>query len=91
MEVVRRTTEGAIASGRVVCHSISISPLTATPTAGLLTVYDSTAESGTAIYSEWVFATTPGHTIILDCVCQTGIYVGFDASLANVAVSVTFQ
>jgi hypothetical protein len=90
-EVTRRTTEGLVYTGMATVHTISISPLTATPTAGLLTVYDSTAESGTAIYSEWVFATAPGHTICLDGIVRTGIYVGFDGTLANIAVSVTYS
>ncbi len=88
-EVIRRTTEGVARTGIGVCHTVSISPLTATPTAGLLSIYDSTAESGTVIYSEWVFATTVGHTIILDCIVRNGIFVGFDGTLANIAVTVT--
>ena len=72
-------------------HTITIAPTTATPTAGLLTVYDSTTETGTAVYSEWVFATTPGHTITLDCDMRTGIYVGYDGTLANASCTVTWQ
>lgn len=90
-EAVRRTTEGAAYTGLCILHTVSISPLTATPTAGLLTIYDSASEAGTAIYSEWVFATAPGHTIILDAVCRNGVFVGFDGTLANVAVTCTVQ
>lgn len=72
-------------------HTVSIAPLTATPTAGLLTIYDSAAESGTVVYKEWIFATTPGHTVTLDVSCATGIYVGFDATLANVHVAVSYR
>lgn len=88
-EAVRRTTEGTAFTGITNLHTVSIAPLTATPTAGLLTIYDNTSESGTVIYSEWVFATTPGHTIILDCLCRTGVFVGFDGTLANVSVTCT--
>lgn len=91
MQVIRRTTEGLAVSGKVKLNTVSISPLTATPTAGLLSIYDSTTETGTVVYSEWVFATAPGHTIDLRCDMQAGIYIGFDGTLANVAVSVTFQ
>jgi hypothetical protein len=49
------------------------------------------AETGTVVYSEWVFATTPGHTITLDVFCDNGIYVGFDATLANVSVTVGYS
>ena len=72
-------------------HTVSIAPTTATPTAGLLTIYDSAAESGNIVYSEWVFATTEGHTIILDVDCYTGIYVSYDATLANVSCTVAWQ
>ena len=88
-EFIRRTTEGVARTGKGVCHTVSISPLTATPTAGLLTIYDSTTEAGTAIYSEWVFATTPGHTILLDCIVRNGIFVGFDGTLDKISVTVT--
>ena len=88
-EFIRHTTEGVARTGKGVCHTVSISPLKATPTAGLLTIYDSTTEAGTAIYSEWVFATTPGHTILLDCIVRNGIFVGFDGTLRDIAVTVT--
>lgn len=84
----RRTTEGVAKTGKGTLHSVTISPLTATPTAGLLSIYDNTAESGTVLYSEWVFATAPGHTIILDVDFSTGLFIGFDGTLANVAVTV---
>jgi len=90
-EAARRTTEGLVQSGQSVIHTITISPLTATPTAGLLTIYDNTAESGTVLFSEWVFAGAVARTVILDCVARTGIYVGFDAALANVSVTVTYS
>lgn len=91
MQVTRITSEGLIRTGAGKLHTISIAPTTATPTAGLLTVYDNTAESGTAIYSEWVFATTPGHTITLDCDVKVGIYVGYDGTLANASCTVTHR
>lgn len=87
----RVTADGQIKGSAGFLHSISISPVTATPTAGLLTVYDSLTETGTIIYTEWVFATAPGHTIILDRVFTTGCYVGFDATLANVAVTASYR
>lgn len=83
------STQIAAASGFV--HTVTISPLTATPTAGLLTVYDNTTGSGTVLYSEWVFATTVGHTVTLDIPASTGIYVGFDGTLANVRCVVSYR
>lgn len=95
MQYSRKTANGLVASGAsrppIKLHTVSISPLTATPTAGLLSIYDSASETGTVVYSEWVFATTPGHTVILDVECPNGVYVGFDGTLASVAVTVAYQ
>jgi hypothetical protein len=87
----RKTADGQVKASAGFIHAISIAPLTATPTAGLLSIYDSLTESGTVIYSEWIFATDVGRTIILDVECLTGIYVGFDATLANVGVTLAYR
>lgn len=87
----RATADTQIKATAGFVHSVTIAPLTATPTAGLVTVYDSAAESGTVIYSEWVAATTPGHTVTLNVNAATGIYVGFDGALANVQVTVSYR
>lgn len=90
MQYTRVTADTLVRTGAGKLHTISIAPTTATPTAGLITVYDNTAESGTAIFSEWVFATTPGHTIELDCNVSTGIYVGY-TTVTDVSVTVTHR
>lgn len=87
----RKTADGQVKASSGFVHTVSIAPTTATPTAGLLSIYDSTTETGTVVYSEWVFATTPGHTVTLDVFCDNGIYVGYDAALANVSVTVGYR
>lgn len=87
----RKTADGQVKATPGFIHSVTISPLTATPTAGLLSIYDNATETGTVVYSEWVFATAVGHSVILDVFCDNGIYVGFDAALANVAVTVGYS
>lgn len=87
----RVTADALVKTGVGAIHTVTIAPTTATPTAGLLTIYDNTTETGTIIYSEWIFATTIGHTITLDAVLTTGIYVGYDATLANVSCTVTYR
>jgi hypothetical protein len=87
----RKTADGQVSATPAFLHTVSIAPITATPTAGLVTIYDNAAETGTAVFSEWVFATTPGHTITLDVQCDNGIYVGYDAALANVSVTVGYH
>ena len=87
----RATADTQIKGSAGFIHTISIAALTATPTAGLLSVYDSLTETGTVIYSEWVQTTVTGHTIILDLPASTGIYVGFDATLANVQATLSYR
>lgn len=87
----RVTADGQIKGSAGFLHTVSIAPLTATPTAGLLTIYDSLTETGTVIYSEWIFATDVGHTITLDVPFATGCYVGFDGTLANVQVTASYR
>lgn len=82
------TAQGSLKTGAGFIHTLHIAPLTATPTAGLLKIRDATADgTGTILYQEWVFATTPGHTIILDTEVETGVYADFDATLANISIS----
>ena len=85
----RVTADGQIKAGAGYVDSLNINPTTATPTAGLLTVYNSLTETGEILHSEWVFAITPGHTIILNRSFGIGLYVGFDATLTNVSVDVS--
>ena len=87
----RATADAQIKAGAGFIHTVSIAGLTATPTAGLVTIYDSLTETGTVVYAEWVFATVEGHTILLDVPVATGIYVGFDATLANAQVTVAYR
>lgn len=87
----RVTTDGQIKGAAGVVHTITLSPTTATPTAGLISVYDSLTETGTIVFSEWFFATDQAHSVILDTPFSTGLYVGYDATAANVSVTVTYR
>ncbi len=87
----RATADKLIKTGAGFLHTVTVAAITATPTAGMFTVYDNTAESGTVIYSEWVFATDVGHTVQINARFNTGLYIGFDATLANAQVSVSFK
>lgn len=89
--VSRKTADGQVKASAGFIHTISIAGITATPTAGLMTVYDSLTETGTVLYAEWVFATDVGHTITLDVPAGTGIFVGFDATLANAQATVSYR
>lgn len=87
----RKTGDSQVKATGGFLHAVTISPTTATPTAGLLTIYNDTAETGTVLYTEWVFATAPGHTVILDVPFSTGLYCGFDGTLANVSVTFSYK
>lgn len=91
MNVQVCTADTAVITGQGKLHTVSIAPATASVTAGLMTVYDNTAESGTTLYKEWIVTGVVGHTIILDCDFHAGLYVGFDATLANAAITLTWQ
>lgn len=87
----RKTADGQVKAGQGFLHAIAIAPTTATPTAGLLTIYDSLTETGTIIYSEWVFATTVGHTLTINVPFSIGLFVGFDGTLTNASVTVSYR
>lgn len=87
----RATADALIATGAGFLHCVRISPLTATPTAGLLTVYDNTAGSGTVLYSTWFKATSEPVGIPMNISFGTGLYVEFDGTLANVAVGLSYR
>ncbi len=87
----RKTADGQVKASSGFLHTVTIAPTTATPTAGLLTIYDSLTEANTIIFSEWVFATTAGHTLILDVPFNVGLYIGYDATLANASVTVSYR
>lgn len=88
--VARATADALAKTGVGVIHTVTVSSTQATPVAGLLTIYDNTAESGTAVYSEWVTAGVLPHTVTLDEPVANGIYIGYDATLTGVNVNVSY-
>lgn len=85
------TADTAVVTGQGMLHTVSIGPGTSSVTAGLVTIYDNTAESGTILYKEWIVTGVAGHSIRLDANYYSGLYVGFDGTLANAVVTVTYQ
>lgn len=89
--VGRATADAQIKATAGFVHTLTISP-TGAVTAGVLTLYDSAAESGTIICAIALPVTTfTPFSVTLDVVCGTGIYVGFDATLANVQATVSYR
>jgi hypothetical protein len=88
--VQRVTADGLVKTGTGILHTVTIAPNAAAVTAGLLTIYDNTAESGTVIYSEWIPVGVSGHTLVLDEPFTTGLFIGFDATLAAVQVNASY-
>lgn len=87
----RATADAQIKASAGFIHTITVAP-TGTVTAGVLTVYDSLTETGTVITSVALPVTsfTP-FSMILDVTAATGIYVGFDATLANVQATLAYR
>lgn len=85
------TADAAVKSAPGFLHALTFSQTDAAPTAGTITVYDNTAESGTKIF-EWNLTTTVfmPFTVTIDASFATGLYVGF-ATTADVQVTVSYR
>ncbi len=85
------TADAAVKSAPGFLHTLTFAQTDAAPTAGTITVYDNTAESGTKIF-EWNL--TPAvfypFTVTIDASFSTGLYVGF-ATTADVQVTVSYR
>lgn len=85
------TADTAVKSAAGFLHTLTFAQTDAAPTAGTITVYDNTAESGTKIF-EWTLTTTVfmPFTVTLNVSFATGLYVGF-ATTADVQVTVSYR
>jgi hypothetical protein len=88
--VVRVTADGQIKASSGFVHTVTISAI-GTVVAGVITLYANTAESGTVVWSGTAQVAMNPVTILLDTEVGTGIYVGYDGTVANVAVSVSIR
>ena len=86
----RVTADGQIKASAGFIHTITFSA-TGTVTAGVITVYDNTAESGTVIFSGTIQTGLNPVTIKLNVTTTNGIYVGYDGTIANVATTVAYR
>lgn len=80
----RGTADTLVKSGAGFVHRICLAG-NGTITAGVVTIYDNTAESGTAIWSGTVPVGCVPVSIEINTVVANGIYVGYDGTIANVA------
>ena len=84
------TASAQVKAGAGMIHTLTVSPLSATPVAGMLTIYDSLTASGTIIHQEMVPAGALARTRTFDAAFTTGLYVSFDGTLSGVSVTVTY-
>jgi hypothetical protein len=94
MTYARVTADTAVKSGAGLLHSITVTqPASATPTAGVLTVYDNTAESGTVIFQHYFPASAVAApvTIPLNAKFSTGCYAAYDGTLAGLAFTIAYR
>lgn len=87
---IRVTADAQIKASAGYVKSITLTP-NGTITAGVITLYNNTAESGTQIFSMYVPTGFLGGTFMINGVCSTGIYAGFDGTVANVAASISYR
>ena len=86
----RVTADGQIKASAGFVRHISFAA-TGTVTAGVITLYDNTAESGTVMWSGTIQVGTAPVTVPIHAEAGTGIYVGYDGTIANVATNVSWR
>jgi len=86
----RVTADGQVKASAGFIHTVTFAA-TGTVTAGVVTIYDNTAESGTVLWSGIVQVGLNPVTITLNISAATGIYVGYDGTIANVATNVSYR
>lgn len=84
------TADGQVKASGGFIRSITLSA-TGAVTAGLITIYDNTAESGTVIWSGIVQVAANPITIFLNVSTATGIYIGYDGTVANVRTQMSYR
>lgn len=86
----RATGDKQIKASAGTLHAVTISP-TGAVTAGVITLYNSLTETGTVLFSVALPVTTfTPFTVTLDVPFSTGLYCGFDGTLANVQATFTY-
>lgn len=86
----RVTADGQIKASAGFVRHISFAA-TGTVTAGTITLYNNTAESGTVLWSGIIQVGTAPVTVPINAEASTGIYVGYDGTVANVATHVSWR
>ena len=88
--MTRVTADGQIKASAGFVRHISFAA-TGTVTAGTITLYNNTAESGTVLWSGIIQVGTAPVTVPINAEASTGIYVGYDGTVANVATHVSWR
>lgn len=86
----RVTGDGQVKGSAGFLHTVSIAA-TGIVTAGVVTLFDSLTETGTIIWAGNIPTGVSPTILIFDCTFATGLYVGYDASVANVQVTATYS
>lgn len=71
-------------------HTINISA-TGIVTAGVITIYDSLTETGTVIWSGNIPTGISPTPLLFDVSFATGLYIGYDGTIANVQVTASYR
>lgn len=87
----RVTADTKVAEGVGLLHRLIVTqPASATPTAGVLTIYNSTTETGDILFQHYFPASAVAVPVPIEinAIYTVGLYVGFDATLAGLAFNI---
>jgi hypothetical protein len=79
------TANALVKTGAGILHAVDVAATAAAAVAGLLTIYDNTAASGTILYQEYITTSVLAHSAILDVAFSTGLYVSVAATSVSIS------
>jgi hypothetical protein len=86
------TADKQVKAGAGFLHTITITGTDAAAVAGTITFYDKLTEAAPALFSIYIpAAQVVPVTLTLDVNFATGLYVGFDASVTEVSLTVSYR
>jgi len=88
----RKTGDSQVKGSAGFLHCVTVAPSAATPAAGVITLYDSTTETGTVILAIAIPASVfIPYTLFIDAPFTTGLYCGFDGTVSNTNLLFTYR
>jgi len=86
----RVVADGLVRTGAGYLERVIFSA-TGTVTAGVISIADAVTETTPILFSATINAATPVISVDVGCRFDTGLYVGYDGTIANVATTVIWR